>query len=109
MMSRRRRRVWTPGSPRLTAGWRRICTWRSRVTGEDLRHELRKLIERVDIVPMNGLGKFDLQVRGSLAVSRVLPAAPGFARRVLPRGFHGWIWGAEFGQRKTRYPIGIAG
>ena len=37
-------------------------------SGEDLRQELRKLIERVDFIPMNGLGKFDLRVHGSLAV-----------------------------------------
>ena len=36
-------------------------------------------------------------------------AVAGFARRVLPRGFHGWFWSGEFGQRKTRYPVGIAG
>ena len=35
--------------------------------------------------------------------------APGFERRALPRGFHVWIRGVDFGQRKTRYPIGIAG
>ena len=37
-------------------------------TGEDLRTELRKLIERVDFMPLEGLGKFDLRVHGSLAV-----------------------------------------
>lgn len=36
--------------------------------GEDLRTELRKLIERVDFIPLQGLGKFDLRVHGSLAV-----------------------------------------
>ena len=36
--------------------------------GEDLRAELRKLIERVDFIPLEGLGKFDLRVHGSLAV-----------------------------------------
>ena len=36
--------------------------------GEDLRTELRKLIERVDFIPLDGLGKFDLRVHGSLAV-----------------------------------------
>lgn len=36
--------------------------------GEDLRAELRKLIERVDFIPVDGLGKFDLRVHGSLAV-----------------------------------------
>lgn len=36
--------------------------------GEDLRAELRKLIERVDFIPLAGLGKFDLRVHGSLAV-----------------------------------------
>ena len=36
--------------------------------GEDLRRELRRLIERVDFIPLDGLGKFDLRVHGSLAV-----------------------------------------
>ncbi|QBQ50149.1 hypothetical protein E3U41_13155 [Brevundimonas naejangsanensis] len=36
--------------------------------GEDLRAELRKLIARVDFIPLDGLGKFDLRVHGSLAV-----------------------------------------
>jgi hypothetical protein len=31
--------------------------------GEDLRTELRKLIERVDFIPLEGMGKFDLAVR----------------------------------------------
>ncbi|MNS01373.1 hypothetical protein D3C71_233660 [compost metagenome] len=31
-------------------------------TGEDLRTELRKLIERVDFMPLEGLGKFDCGV-----------------------------------------------
>ena len=33
------------------------------VDGEDLRAELRKLIERVDFIPLEGLGKFDLEVQ----------------------------------------------
>ncbi|QIF83092.1 hypothetical protein E4341_12465 [Brevundimonas sp. 'scallop'] len=37
-------------------------------TGEDLRRELRRLIERVDFIPLEGLGKFDLRVHGDLAV-----------------------------------------
>lgn len=36
--------------------------------GEDLRRELRRLIDRVDFIPLKGLGKFDLRVHGSLAV-----------------------------------------
>ena len=36
--------------------------------GEDLRTEVRKLIDRVDFIPLQGLGKFDLRVHGSLAV-----------------------------------------
>ena len=36
--------------------------------GEALRAELRKLIDRVDFIPLEGLGKFDLRVHGSLAV-----------------------------------------
>ena len=34
--------------------------------GEDLRRELRKLIEVVEFVPLDGLGKFELRVRGQL-------------------------------------------
>ena len=37
-------------------------------TGEDLRQELRRLIDRVDFIPLEGLGKFDLRVYGDLAV-----------------------------------------
>ncbi|WP_427789885.1 hypothetical protein [Brevundimonas diminuta] len=36
--------------------------------GEEVRAELRKLIQRVDFIPLEGLGKFDLRVHGSLAV-----------------------------------------
>ena len=36
--------------------------------GEGLRQELRRLIDRVDFIPLEGLGKFDLRVHGSLAV-----------------------------------------
>ena len=35
--------------------------------GEDLRGELRKLIDVVEFVPLKGLGKFELHVRGQLA------------------------------------------
>jgi site-specific DNA recombinase len=35
--------------------------------GEDLRRELRQLIDHVDFIPLEGMGKFDLQVHGSLA------------------------------------------
>ena len=35
--------------------------------GETVRDEVRKLIERVDFQPLDGLGKFDLQVSGKLA------------------------------------------
>jgi site-specific DNA recombinase len=35
--------------------------------GEVVRQELRKLIERVDFQPLEGLGKYDLQVHGKLA------------------------------------------
>ena len=58
--------------------------------GEDLRVELRKLIERVDFIPLDGLGKFDLRVHRSLAVLLGLggtqktetprPGAMGFCR-----------------------------
>ena len=37
------------------------------------------------------------------------PSPLRFVRLPLPRGFRCGFWGAEFGQRKTRYPIGIAG
>ncbi|PRB14570.1 MULTISPECIES: hypothetical protein [unclassified Brevundimonas] len=36
--------------------------------GEEVLAELRKLIERVDFIPAEGLGKFDLRVHGSLSV-----------------------------------------
>lgn len=36
--------------------------------GEDLRAELRKLIEHVDLIPPEGLGKFVPRAHGSLAV-----------------------------------------
>ena len=35
--------------------------------GEEVRAELRKLIERVDFEPQNGLGNFGLQIHGKLA------------------------------------------
>jgi hypothetical protein len=35
--------------------------------GQEVRAELRKLIERVDFIPAEGLGQFDLRVHGSLA------------------------------------------
>ncbi len=35
--------------------------------GEEVRSELRKLIERVAFIPLEGLGKFQLEVHGSLA------------------------------------------
>ena len=35
--------------------------------GEEVRAELRKLIERVDFLPLEGKGRFDLQVHGRLA------------------------------------------
>jgi hypothetical protein len=35
-----------------------------RSDGEDLRTELRALIERVDFYPAEGLGKFELKVSG---------------------------------------------
>ena len=47
-------------------------------TGEDVRREIRRLIERVDFIPRDGLGKFDLRVHGDMAVllrlSRILNA-----------------------------------
>lgn len=35
--------------------------------GEEVRRELRKLIDRVDFIPVAGLGKFQLEAHGSLA------------------------------------------
>ncbi|WP_336971002.1 hypothetical protein [Brevundimonas aurantiaca] len=34
--------------------------------GEDLRQELWQLIDRVDFIPLEGLGKFDLRVHGDV-------------------------------------------
>lgn len=72
--------------------------------GEDLRTELRKLIESVDFIPLDGLGKFDLRVHGSqvalltpngspsaespascaCGALRCLGAGAGFARYLTP-------------------------
>ncbi|WP_312217833.1 hypothetical protein [Brevundimonas sp.] len=35
--------------------------------GEEVRSELRNLIDRVDFIPVAGLGKFQLEAHGSLA------------------------------------------
>ena len=43
--------------------------------GEEVRTELRKLIDRVDFIPMEGLGKFQLEVHGSLAALLALGEA----------------------------------
>ncbi|WP_312120740.1 recombinase family protein [Brevundimonas diminuta] len=43
--------------------------------GEEVRAELRKLIDRVDFIPMEGLGKFQLEVHGSLAALLALGQA----------------------------------
>lgn len=56
-------------------------------SGEDLRQELRKLIERVDFIAMNGPGKFDLRVHGSLAVLLGLSGGP---ERRKPHGRSAW-------------------
>ena len=57
-------------------------------SGEDLRQELCKLIERVDFLPMKGLGKSDLRVHGSLAVLLGLGGAQNAGKppRRLPAG-----------------------
>ena len=44
--------------------------------GEDLRAERRKLIERVDFIPLEGLAKFDPRAHGSLTVLLGLGDAP---------------------------------
>ena len=43
--------------------------------GKEVRAELRKLIERVDFIPVEGLGKFQLEVHGSLAMLLALGRA----------------------------------
>ena len=43
--------------------------------GEEVRAELRKLIERVDFIPIEGLGRFQLEVHGSLAALLALGQA----------------------------------
>jgi hypothetical protein len=43
--------------------------------GEEVRAELRKLIDRVDFIPAEGLGKFQLEVHGSLAALQALGQA----------------------------------
>ena len=43
--------------------------------GEEVRAELRKLIERVDFIPVKGLGRFQLEVHGSLAALLALGQA----------------------------------
>ena len=61
--------------------------------GEEVRTEIRRLIDHVDFYPLEGLGKFDLQVHGSLAVLLGLneartaksPAGSGGASGVLTR------------------------
>jgi hypothetical protein len=35
--------------------------------GEGIRDQVRELIERVDFIPLQGLGRFDLRVHGKLA------------------------------------------
>lgn len=40
-----------------------------------MRTELRKLIDRVDFIPAEGLGKFQLEVHGSLAALLALGQA----------------------------------
>lgn len=55
--------------------------------GEEVRTELRKLIERVDFIPAEGLGKFQLEVHGSLAALLALGKARN-AKNPTARG-HG--------------------
>ena len=43
--------------------------------GEEVQAELRKLIERVDFIPVEGLGKFQLEVHGGLAALLALGQA----------------------------------
>ncbi len=43
--------------------------------GEEVRKELRQLIDRVDFIPAEGLGKFQLEVHGSLAALLALGQA----------------------------------
>ena len=41
----------------------------------EIRAELRRLIDRVDFIPTEGLGKFQLEVHGSLAALLALGQA----------------------------------
>lgn len=45
------------------------------IEGEEVRRELRKLIDRVDFIPVAGLGKFQLEVHDSLAALLILGQA----------------------------------
>ncbi len=56
--------------------------------GEEVRTELRKLIERMDFIPQEGLGKFQLEVHGSLGALSAL--SPGPESRKPHRGR---LWG----------------
>jgi hypothetical protein len=52
-----------------------------------VRTELRKLIERVDFIPLQGLGKFQLEVHGSLAALLALGQARNAKK---PHGQEPW-------------------
>ena len=67
MRSRRRRCGCTPGRRSLPPAGGEPALAIEGEAGEDLRRELRRLIDRVDFIPLEGLGKFDLRVQGSLA------------------------------------------
>ena len=74
---------------------------------------LRKLPE-VDGNPYVIVGKLEGRHLTDLQhpwrrIRKVAGLEDGFARRVLPRGFHGRIWGLDSGHEKTRYPVGLAG
>lgn len=63
-----------------------------------------------------GTGRSErLSPKKSVAMARIIGEADcSYVRRSLrghvsPDRFHMWIWLKDFGQRKTRYPIGIAG
>ena len=61
--------------------------------GEELRAELRKLIERVYFIPAEGLGKFQLEVHGSLVALLALGGAQN-AKNPQPETV-GYLWVRE--------------
>ena len=73
--------------PRPAGAYRRLASDLQQAlegdTGEDLRAELHQLIDSVDFIPLERLGKFQLEVHGSLAAQQALGGA---ADDKKPRG-----------------------